>query len=152
MSKRTFVEEVVEAARGYSGEVILFHQVVGELLRVNPADMRCLDFVMTKGSATPTEISNHVGLSTGATTAMIDRLEKGKFVERRPHPKDRRGTLVLLSDEGNRKLGTMFSAVGKVMERLVSRFSHDELEILNRFFREASLHWKGERERLLTTA
>ncbi len=49
---------------------------------------------------TPTDLYETAMVSSGGMTARIDRLEKMALVERRPHPSDRRGTLVALTDEG----------------------------------------------------
>lgn len=49
---------------------------------------------------TPTDLYETAMVSSGGMTARIDRLEKMGLVERRPHPTDRRGTLVALTGEG----------------------------------------------------
>ncbi|MCQ8782849.1 MarR family winged helix-turn-helix transcriptional regulator [Mangrovibrevibacter kandeliae] len=59
------------------------------------ADLCCLDLLETQ-DASAKEIAEYVDLSTGATTALIDRLEREGFVERRPNPNDRRGVSVHL--------------------------------------------------------
>jgi DNA-binding MarR family transcriptional regulator len=84
---------VIRGAREYSIGTVLFHQTVGQLLGVNVTEMKCLDIITLKGWASPTELAEHTGLSTGATTAMIGRLENAGLVPRRPHPRDRRGTI-----------------------------------------------------------
>jgi DNA-binding MarR family transcriptional regulator len=87
-----------------------------------------------KGSASPSKLAEHTGLSTGATTAMLDRLENAKLIERRPHPTDRRATLVVLSREAMRKLPAMFESLAKAMETLVLGYSEKELKVLVDFF------------------
>ena len=146
MLKRDLVEQVIRGAREYSIGTVLFHQAVGRLLSLNVTDMKCLDLVTLNGSASPSELADHTGLSTGATTAMIDRLEKAKMVERRPNPKDRRGITVVLSKEAMRKLPALFASLANAMEVLVSRYPKSELEVLADFFLKVGLLWKEERE------
>ena len=55
---------------------------VGRILGLNVTDMKCLDVMTMRGSATPSQLAEHTGLSSGAITAMIDRLEKAGLVER----------------------------------------------------------------------
>jgi DNA-binding MarR family transcriptional regulator len=126
----------------------LFHQAVGQLLGVNVTDMKCLDIMTLKGSASPSELAEHTGLSTGATTAMLDRLEKAKLIARRPHPTDRRATLVVLSKEAMQKLPAMFESLAKAMETLVLGYSERELKVLVDFFAKVDVLWKEEREKL----
>lgn len=150
LSKRDLAIEVIRGAREYSIGTVLFHQAVGQLLGVNVTDMKCLDIMTLKGSASPSELAEHTGLSTGATTAMLDRLENAKLIERRPHPTDRRATLVVLSQEAMRKLPAMFESLAKSMETLVLGYSEKELKVLVDFFAKVDLLWKEEREKLQT--
>ena len=150
MSKRDLATRVIHGAREYSIGTVLFHQAVGQLLGVNVTDMKCLDIMTLKGSASPSELAEHTGLSTGATTAMLDRLENAKLIERRPHPTDRRVTLVVLSQEAMRKLPAMFESSAKAMETLVLGYSEKELKVLVDFFAKVDVLWKEEREKLQT--
>jgi len=68
-----------------------------------------------------------------------DRLEKAGLIERRPHPKDRRGRNVVLTKEATRKLPPLFESLAKAMEALVSGYSEKELEVLADFFAKVSL-------------
>jgi DNA-binding MarR family transcriptional regulator len=150
LSKRDLATRVIHGAREYSIGTVLFHQAVGQLLGVNVTDMKCLDIMTLKGSASPSELAEHTGLSTGATTAMLDRLENAKLIERRPHPTDRRATLVVLSQEAMRKLPAMFESLAKAMETLVLGYSEKELKVLVDFFAKVDVLWKEEREKLQT--
>ena len=146
MDKQALVMRVIRGAREYSIGTVLFHQAVGQLLGINVTDMKCLDLIALKGSASPSELAQHTGLSTGATTAMIDRLEKAKLVVRHPNPEDRRGTTVVLSKEATRKLPTLFESLASAMEGLASSYSKAELEVLVDFFNRVALLWTKERE------
>jgi DNA-binding MarR family transcriptional regulator len=148
MSKRDLATQVIRGGREYSIGTVLFHQAVGHLLGANVTDMKCLDMMILKGSASPTELAEHTGLSSGATTAMIDRLEKASLVERHPHPKDRRGTTLLLTKEAMRNLPPLFESLANAMEALVSGYSQKELTVLADFFAKAGLLWQEEREKL----
>ncbi len=59
-------------------------------LGVNPTDLRCLELVIAEPGVTPGRLAALSGLTTGAVTGVVDRLEKAGFVERRPDPADRR--------------------------------------------------------------
>ena len=93
ISKR--IEQVIAGAREFSFGTILFHHAVAGRLGVNVTDVECLSLVVYRGVASPSELASHTGLSSGATTAMLDRLERSGLIERRRSPNDRRGTHVL---------------------------------------------------------
>jgi len=148
MDKRDSVMQVIRGAREYSIGTVLFHQAVGQLLGVNVTDMKCLDMMTMQGSTSPSELAEFTGLSSGATTAMIDRLEKIGLVERHPHPKDRRSTTLVLTKEAMRKLPLLFQSLANAMEALVSGYSQWELRVLGDFFFRAGLLWQEERKKL----
>lgn len=52
------------------------------------------------GTTTPKQLAQHLRFTTGATTAMIDRLENARLVHRIPNPDDRRSVLIELSPDG----------------------------------------------------
>jgi DNA-binding MarR family transcriptional regulator len=142
------VAEVIHGAREFSIGTVLFHRAVGQILGVNVTDMKCLDMMTLQGSATPSQLAAHTGLSSGATTAMVDRLERAGLIERQPNPNDRRGTILVLTKQAMRKLPLLFAPLGTAMETLVSRYSQKELSVLNDFFARARLLWREERARL----
>ena len=146
VSKRKRVEQVVRGVRESSLGVVLFHQAVGEILDINVTDMKCLDIITLTGSTSPSQLSELTGLSTGSTTAMIDRLERRGLVERQPNPEDRRGTKIVLSKEAARKLHTLFRSMAHAMNKLVCSYSEEELETLSNFFTKVISLWKKERE------
>ena len=146
--KQELVTQVIRDAREYSIGMVGFHQAVGRILGLNVTDMKCLDVMTMKGSATPSQLAEHTGLSSGATTAMIDRLQKAGLVERHPHPKDRRGTVLLLTKQAMQKLPLLFESLGNAMRVLISGYSQKELAVLADFFVRATVLWKKERGKL----
>lgn len=138
------VAEVILGAREFSIGTVLFHRLVGQILGVNVTDMKCLDMMSLQGSATPSQLAAHTGLSSGATTAMVDRLERAGLIRRQPDPRDRRGTILVLTKQAMRTLPSLFASLGTAMETLVSGYSQKELTVLNDFFTKAHLLWREE--------
>src|SRR5262249_29626033 len=124
--KRDLVKQVVRGGREHNIGAVLFHQAVGQILDVNVTDMKCLDLISLHGAASPSQLTTWTGLSTGATTALIDRLEARQLVTRRPHPHDRRGTLVVLTKRAMRALPALFESLAGAMEKLASSYTEDE--------------------------
>ncbi len=67
-----------------------FDEALAAQLGLNPTDLRCLELVIAEPGMTPGRLASLSGLTTGAVTGVVDRLEKGGFVQRRPDPADRR--------------------------------------------------------------
>lgn len=142
------VQRVISGAREFTIGTVLFHHVVGEIIGVNVTDMECLALIIFRGVATPSELSRHTGLSSGATTAMLDRLERSGLVVRRANPEDRRGVLIELTNEGARRTEELFGPLRAAAGRLLARYSASELALLSDFFDRMAVVWKDERERL----
>ena len=64
---------------------------------IHPTDFRCLGYLLARGEpVSPRDINAYLGLTSGAGTALLDRLEKSGFVRRERHPSDRRSVLIVL--------------------------------------------------------
>lgn len=75
------------------GRVAGYQAAVAERLGLSPADLRCFDHVRTLGRTTPVtagRLAELTGLTTGAITGVLDRLEREGFVVRERAPEDRR--------------------------------------------------------------
>jgi DNA-binding MarR family transcriptional regulator len=140
---------VIRGGREYSIGTVLFHQAMGQFLGINATDMKCLDMMILHGPTTPTGLAEHTGLSSGATTALIDRLERANILRRSPHPRDRRATTLVLTKAARHRLPSLFQSLAGAMEELVSAYSESELKILADFFAKAAVLWATEREKLL---
>lgn len=147
--KEDLKRKVIRGAREYGFGSILFRHVIGEMLGVNATDMECLGVILFRGIATPSELARYTGLSSGATTAMLDRLENSKLIARRPHPKDRRSTQIVLVKETAEKLAPWFASLREVQDQIVSSYSEAELELLADFFTRSVTMWEQERNKLL---
>lgn len=115
---------------------------------VTVTDMECLGLLFHKRLATPSELARHTGLSSGAATAMLDRLERSGLIARQPNPDDRRGTLIVLDTARARKVEPWFLSARQAQKKLVSSYSIEELELLSGFFERAAGMWEEERQKL----
>lgn len=148
-SKKTDLKKrALEAVRDYGVNLTLFRNAVSEWAGLNVTDMECLRLLFLKGIASPSELGRHTGLTSGATTAMLDRLEKAGLIERRPNPNDRRGTLIAPAESSAEKAASWFESARKAQDELISSYSEQELEIISDVFERFANLWDQEREKL----
>ncbi|HEV7454412.1 MAG TPA: MarR family transcriptional regulator [Candidatus Saccharimonadales bacterium] len=148
LSKKELERQVIMGAREYGISTVLFRNAVSDKLGVNVTDMECLALLFFKGIASPTELSKYTGLSSGATTAMLDRLEKAKLIKRQPNPHDRRGVLIVVEKSSVKTVGPMFAGTRKDQDELVASYSEKELEIIADFFKRFTAVWEQGRKKL----
>lgn len=151
VTKDQLKQQVIVGAREYGIGSVLFRHLVGERIGVNVTDMECLGLIFLKGYATPSELARYTHLSSGATTAMLDRLEKSGIIERRPNPNDRRSTHIVIVEQTAKKIGFMFESLREAQDRLISSYSESELALLADFFKRSVVMWEEEREKLIKT-
>jgi DNA-binding MarR family transcriptional regulator len=80
---------------------------------------------------TPTALFEAAMMSSGGMTARIDRLEKARLVERRPHPSDRRATLVRLTDKGFALIDSIMPSHQDTAREALAGLSVEEQKALN---------------------
>jgi DNA-binding MarR family transcriptional regulator len=149
LTKKELEQQVVIGAREYGVSTTLFRNAVGDKLGVNDTDMQCLALLFFKGMSTPTELSKYTGISSGATTAMLDRLEKAKLIKRKPNPNDRRGVLIEIDKSSVKTVGTMFADTRTAQDKLVASYSEEELQVISDFFKRFTDIWDDGREKLI---
>jgi DNA-binding MarR family transcriptional regulator len=139
---------VLSAVREYGVNLTIFRNAMSEWAGVNPTDMECLRQLFIKGQSTPSELARQTGLTSGAATAMLDRLEKGGFIERHPNPNDRRGTIIVPVEASGARMAGWFASARQAQAELVSTFSDQELEIIANAFERFTNLWQQEREKI----
>src|SRR5512141_1190741 len=118
-TKADLQKAVILAARDHGIQSVLFRNLIAERLGLNVTDMECLGLLFHRRVASPSELARHTGLTSGATTAMLDRLERSGLIQRQPNPNDRRGTLITLLQSGIDKAAPWFASVREAEQKLV---------------------------------
>ncbi|WP_163567845.1 MarR family winged helix-turn-helix transcriptional regulator [Fodinicola feengrottensis] len=113
----------------FATAMVVFHEAVGKLLGLSPVERKCLDTLRRLGPVTAGAIGEHTGLTTGAVTGLVDRLEKAGHVVRERDPHDRRKVVVkLVPNERNAALmATAFGPFIEDMTELGSKYNQDEV-------------------------
>jgi DNA-binding MarR family transcriptional regulator len=130
--------EVLERFTWYMREqgalTVMFHTKVAAQMGLSPTDEKCLDLAMrAQGPLTAGRIAELSGLSTGAVTGVIDRLERAGFVRRVRDPHDRRKVLVEVTPGDLAKFEHLFSKAHESLVEVLSHFDEDELGVIERY-------------------
>jgi DNA-binding MarR family transcriptional regulator len=98
-ARQALMTEAGHAMQAYQRSTQAFDDAVGRAMGLNPTDLRCLDWLVD-GPKAAGELSAGTGLSSAATTSLIDRLERKGYVRRVRDPGDRRRVLVEMTADG----------------------------------------------------
>jgi len=125
--------------RAVSANSVMFSQTVAEKVGMHPTDNESLDFLLLNGASTAGQLAKMTGLTTGAVTAMIDRLEKAGYVRREHDQADRRRVIVIPNEEKiYRDISPHTAPMGAALLKVSEAFSDEELEIVRRFMAKAN--------------
>lgn len=145
-SKNDLEKQVFMAARDQGVSAVLFRNAIARRLGLNITDSECLSILSIKGTLAPTELAHYTGLTTGSTTAMLDRLEKAGYIRRRPNPADRRGILIEIDRKWQSTAGPLVAGVQQAHHELIAGYTVKELEaiadFLKRFSKNVQEHTK----------
>src|SRR4029077_18366962 len=97
------------------------------------SDVEALELLLDTGVATAGRLSELMGLSSGAVTRVIDRLEQAGYVRRGPDSADRRRVVVELVPEKMEAMEAAMSHYGDKSAAEMKRYSDAELSVINDF-------------------
>jgi DNA-binding MarR family transcriptional regulator len=123
------------SSRAYSDASILMHEAIARQAGLSGTDHKYLGLLMEKGKLTAGELAQLTGLTTGAVTGLIDRLEKKKLVKRQFDAEDRRKVFIVPQMKNTQKLLTpLFADLQKKTAGLIATFSEKEIQIIQKYF------------------
>ncbi len=136
--KRNYGLELQELGRKMGIHSILFHNAVAERLGLNITDHKCLEYMIGTEGITAGELAKVTGLTTGAITGVIDRLERAGFARRQPDPHDRRKVVVVAQQARLPEIGKLFESLSRNMGHAMSNYSPREYDVVIDFMQRVN--------------
>lgn len=134
-----FIEQFRKASRQYSDAAIFMHEAIARKAGLSGADHKYLGLILQHKSLTAGDIAKLTGLTTGAVTGLIDRLEKKQLLERQFPSNDRRKVLIIPNMENSMKLlQPIFSELQEKTMMLLATFTEQEVQVIQRYFIQAT--------------
>jgi DNA-binding MarR family transcriptional regulator len=137
--KDELIEELVRQFRINGSQDTAFDHLAAERLGLNDTDLHCISIVQNSGGLSAGELAAEAGLTTGAVTGVIDRLERAGYARRVPDPGDRRRVKVEVTprfyERADKIWGPLRAEWG---EEMAGRFTGAQLEQAIDFLRAAN--------------
>lgn len=135
-SKNALVEDLVREFRASGNQDNAFDKLAADALGVNATDLHCLNIIENGGGISAGELAARSGLTSGAVTGVIDRLERAGFARRVPDPADRRRVRVEVTPAFYARAERIWGPLAAEWHStLAKRFTTDELERIIDFLR-----------------
>ncbi|UPK08113.1 MarR family transcriptional regulator [Bradyrhizobium sp. 170] len=124
------MQELENALRRGSAQGTIFGQTVANTVGISGSDLECLDFLNLEGRVTAGRLAEVTGLTTGAITGVVDRLEKAGLVRRERDPDDRRKVFIATVPENVVRVGRFYENMQRGMVKLWETYTDAELRLL----------------------
>src|SRR5260370_26056582 len=107
-ARAALMQELEHAVRRSSALGVIFGQTVASRAGISSSDLECLDFLNLEGRVTAGRLAEVTGLTTGAITGVVDRLEKAGLVRRERDESDRRKVFIAPVPENIARIGKFY--------------------------------------------
>ncbi|MGA3353211.1 MAG: MarR family transcriptional regulator [Acidimicrobiales bacterium] len=142
--RKRSLEELPRALRAFLSASDAFDEALGKVLGLNPTDVRCVDLLDQYGTMTAGALAEVAGLSTGAVTFLLDRLERAGFVRRVRDLEDRRRVRVELVPLARDQIFELHAGLAESWRASAQRFSASDLESIISFLREGAKLYEAQ--------
>jgi DNA-binding MarR family transcriptional regulator len=123
-------------------------QAVADYLGINRTDARCLDIIERLGGVSAGRLARESGLSTGAVTTVLDRLERAGYARRTSDPGDRRRVLVEMTPAARKANELLYGPLAEAATEQLGRYSEAELALLRDYHRASRAVTEAHAERV----
>ncbi|MEO6603308.1 MAG: MarR family transcriptional regulator [Polyangiaceae bacterium] len=132
--REELIASVMNEGRRMGTRTVVFHAAIADRLGLNPSDHKCADLICNEtGPITAGRLAEITGLSTGAITGVVDRLERAGFVAREPDPEDRRRVVIKGTDKRAPDMRHMFLPMMEGMAGLCDKHTNEQLALIAGF-------------------
>ena len=149
-ARAALLQELENAMRKASAQGTMFAKAVADRAGISSSDMDCMDFLNMEGRMTAGRLAELTGLTTGAITGVIDRLEKAGFVRRERDGDDRRKVFIAPVAERMMELARPFELMQRAMHKQSEDYTDAELKLLSRYATETYQSILGATNQLKT--
>ena len=147
--REDLIASVMNEGRRMSARTVVFHAAIADRLGLNPSDHKCADLICNEtGPITAGRLAEITGLSTGAITGVVDRLERAGFVARVPDADDRRRVVITGVEGRAPNMRHLFLPMMEGMASLCDGYSNEQLDLIAGFMRGCGLVTEAQIERL----
>src|SRR6266550_7577848 len=147
--KKYLIDELVGEFRISGNQDSAFDNLAAERLGLNRTDLHCINIIENSAGLTAGELAKESGLTTGAVTGVVDRLERAGYARRVSDPADRRRVKLEVTPKFYSRADKIWAPVAADWaSRLGGRFTAEELERVIEFLRTTNELSRNHLERL----
>jgi DNA-binding MarR family transcriptional regulator len=132
---------IKESLRDLGAQLSMLNHSVGTRLDLKTTDLECLDLIGRYGPLSPSALARRAGLHPATMTGILDRLERGGWIDRSRDPSDRRGVAVQAARGRGAEILRLYlvdSGMNAAMDQICAEYEDKELEVIVGFLRRTA--------------
>ena len=132
---------IKESLRDLGAQLSLLNHSVGARLDLKATDLECLDLITRYGPLSPSALARRAGLHPATMTGILDRLERGGWIDRGRDPSDRRGVVVQAARGRGAEVLRLYlvdSGMNTAMDQICAEYEDNDLQLLDGFLRRTA--------------
>ena len=141
-------EALVREMPWYISSSVRFQMAVADQLGMPVADVHAVGALLEVGPTGVRQLAELMGMTSGAVTRLVDRLERDGFVRRDPDSTDRRKVVLRVVPERIEVISQYYESMGQRWREAVDGYSDAELQFLLEFLRAGRSDAQAETARL----
>ncbi len=127
------------ALRELTTSAVLAATSIAQRMGMGPNDLRAAELLVRQGPLTAGQLAEAIGLTTGAITGIVDRLEKAGWARRAADPTDRRRVIIHAGPQETAVAG-LYETHVQSLSRLLANYTDDQLALLLDFVHRLTAH------------
>jgi DNA-binding MarR family transcriptional regulator len=130
MDRERLMAALERAPRNVSGQAVLHSEAMAERLGINSTDLECLDIIVMNGPLSAGALARASGLTSGAITGVIDRLQRAGLTKREPDPQDRRKVVVRVPPAVLQRILPIGEPMARAAQAILSSYDDQQLALI----------------------
>jgi len=132
---------IKQALRDLATQLSLLNHSVGARLDLKATDLECLDLITRDGPLSPSALARRAGLHPATMTGILDRLERGGWIDRDRDPSDRRGVVIRAARGRGAEILRLYlvdSGMNTAMDQICAEYKDEDLLLVADFLRRTA--------------
>lgn len=126
-------ERIADLLREHAAACLRYSAALARRMGFGISEVAALEHLHSEGELTPKQLGERLYMSSGAVTALVDRLERSGHLERVPNPRDRRSSLLRPTPWGIEEVVGQILPLATEVHELSEGLSEEERAVVGRF-------------------
>jgi DNA-binding MarR family transcriptional regulator len=127
------VKELDWRLRAFSTSAVLASNAIAQKVGMGINELKCAEFLVRMGPMSAGKLAELAGLTTGAITGIVDRLEKVGWAKRVADPNDRRRIFIHPGPQDTEVVDGLYNSYMNSLTEFLTGYSDAELVLVTEF-------------------